>query len=113
MFVLRRLPAFLALLMLGALSLRLGLGFLPAIVLTLAMVVALFLPWNWTRGSVASLLWGGALAWVGMTLVRVQQRLQLGEPWMRLAMILIGVALFTAWSAWMLKREPNLGEARG
>lgn len=113
MFVLRRLPAFFALLMLGALSLRLGLGFLPAILLTLALVVTLFLPRKWAQVTVASLLGGGSLAWVGMTLVRVQQRLQLGEPWMRLAVILIGVALFTAWSAWMLKREANLGEVRG
>ena len=43
MFVLRRLPACLALLMLGALSLRLGLAFLVTVPLMLVLVL-LFIP---------------------------------------------------------------------
>ncbi|HCZ33277.1 MAG TPA: hypothetical protein DHV93_07365, partial [Holophagaceae bacterium] len=65
MFVLRRLPALLALLMLGALSLRLGLPFLVAVPLTLAALVLLFVPKAAIQASLALLLGAGTLAWAG------------------------------------------------
>ena len=103
MFVLRRLPALLALLMLGALSLRLGLPFLAAVPLTLAALVLLFIPKPALQVGLAVVLGCGSLAWVGMAWLRVNERLALGAPWLRMALILAAVALFTAWAAWLLR----------
>jgi hypothetical protein len=103
MFVLRRLPACLALLMLGALSLRLGLGFLAAVPLTLLLMALLFIPGTIPQMIVSAVVWGGSIAWVGMAWLRIQLRLAEGLPWMRLAIIFGAVALFTAWAAWLLR----------
>lgn len=103
MFVVRRLPAFLALLMLGALSLRLGLPFLLVLPLTLALLVLLFIPAIVVQTILSGLLWGGVLAWALMAWARVQERLAFGAPWLRLALILLAVAAFTAWSARLLR----------
>ncbi len=105
MFLLRRLPACLATLMLGALSLRLGLGFLTAVPLTLLLLVLLFIPRVIPQRITSAVVGCGALAWVGMAWLRVQQRLGEGLPWMRLAVIFAAVALFTAWAAWLLRKE--------
>lgn len=105
MFVLRRLPALLALLMLGALSMRLGWAFPMAASLTLILLVLLFIPRNPVQAALSVVLWAGALAWAAMAWMRVQQRLSEGLPWARLAAILIGVALFTAWAAWMVRER--------
>jgi hypothetical protein len=105
MFVLRRLPACLALLLLGALSLRLGAPFLAALPLTFLLLVALFLPWRKVQLGMNGLLWAGALAWVAMLAVRVNARLAEGRPWLRLAAIFVVVSLFTAWSAWMTRQR--------
>ena len=107
MFVLRRLPAFLALLMLGALALRLGLALLVALPCTLLLVALLFIPKAAVQTTLSGALWLGALAWVGTAWLRVNERLALEQPWHRLAAILGSVALFTAWSAWLL-RASNL-----
>lgn len=103
MFVLRRLPALFALLMLGALSLRLGAPFLVAVPLTFVLLVVLFLPWRTVQLGMGGLLWVGALAWLAMLAVRVDARLAEGRPWLRLAAILLAVSCFTAWSAWMTR----------
>jgi hypothetical protein len=103
MFVLRRLPACLAFLMLGALSLRLGLGFLTAVPLTLILMALLFVPRTIPQTIASAVVWGGSIAWVGMAWLRIQQRLGEGLPWMRLAVIFGAVALFTAWAAWLLR----------
>ncbi|HLP30067.1 MAG TPA: hypothetical protein VK150_01820 [Geothrix sp.] len=109
MFVLRRLPAALALLMLGALSLRLGLPFQAAVPAALALTVLLFVPRVLLQTTLAALLWAGALAWVGMAWLRVQERLAEGLPWLRLAAILGAVTLFTAWAAWLLHPRKTEG----
>jgi hypothetical protein len=116
MFVLRRLPALLACLLLGAMSLRLGLPLLVAAPLTMVFLVMLFIPKAAMQTVLANLLRAGALAWVGMAWLRVQQRLAEGQPWLRLAMILGAVALFTAWAAWLLrgtKNETSTADGRG
>lgn len=102
MSILRRLPALVALLLLGALALRLGLPFLLAVPLTAILLVALFTRPRAVQMTLAAILWAGALAWVGMGWMRVQQRLAEGLAWNRLALILGAVALFTAWAAWLL-----------
>jgi hypothetical protein len=107
MFLLRRLPAFLALLMLGARSMRLGLALLLALPLTLLLLVLLFMPRATLQTMLAALLWLGALAWVGVMWMRVGERLSSGLPWMRLAAILGAVAVFTAAAAWLLRGGPG------
>jgi hypothetical protein len=42
-----------------------------------------------------------------MAWMRVSERLTLGLPWMRLAVILGAVTLFTAWAAWLLREKKN------
>jgi hypothetical protein len=107
MFLLRRIPALLALLMLGALSLRLGLALPVAALLALACIVLLFTPKPPTQTLASALLWVGALAWIGVAAQRISERLAGGLPWLRLALIFAGVALFTAWAAWLLRTKQD------
>lgn len=111
MFVLRRVPAALALLMLGAHFLR-G-GNLLGMLLSLALLVPLFVPLAAAQGVVRWALYLGALVWVGALVQGVQLRLAFGEPWLRLALILGGVALFTALTAWPVRLRPRIPEAAG
>jgi len=53
---------------------------------------------------VSAVLWGGCLAWIGMAWLRVYERREGGQPWLRLALIFGAVTLFTAWAAWLLRR---------
>jgi hypothetical protein len=103
MFVLRRLPAFLALLLLAALSLRLGLLFLAAVPLTLLLAVLLFIPQALLQTLLSAVLWGGCIAWAGLAWLRISEHLGRGLPWHRLALIFGAVTLFTAWAAWLLR----------
>ena len=102
MFVLRRLPACLALLMLGALALRLGSAFLVTVPLTLVLLGLLFIPRALLQTILSIVLWAGSLAWLGIGWVRVNERMTLGLPWIRLVSIFGAVMLFTAWAAWLL-----------
>ncbi len=105
MFVLLRLPAFFALLMLGALSLRLGLPLWAALPATLLPLALLFIANSAVRTALSALLWAGSLAWVAMAWSRVSERLDMDLPWLRLAAILGAVAMFSAWSGWLLFQE--------
>ena len=111
MFLLRRLPALLALLMVGALSLRLGLGLLVALPLTLALLVLLFIPRNAVQTILSVVLWAGVFAWAGTACLRLSERLVLGLPWLRLVAIFAAVTLFTAWAAWLLRSTAEKTEA--
>ena len=101
MFVLRRLPACLALLLLGAHFLRFGQ--LPLVALCLALLVPLFVPRPWAQAVARWALLLGALVWLWTLVEDVRMRLAFGEPWLRLVFILGAVALFTAWTAWLLR----------
>jgi len=104
-FVLRRLPALLALLMLGAHFLRFGQ--LPLVALCLALLVPLFVPRPWAQAVTRWALLLGALVWLWTLVEDVRMRLAFGEPWLRLALILGGVVVFTAWAAWMIRSEKD------
>jgi hypothetical protein len=80
-FVLRRIPALLALLLLGALSLRLGLAPLIAAPVAVGLVVLLFIPAALLQTLLAAVLWAGVLAWAGMAWLRTGERLAAGLPW--------------------------------
>jgi hypothetical protein len=101
MFVLRRLPALLALLMLGAHFLRFGQA--PLVLLCLALLVPLFVPRPWAQAIVRWALLLGSLVWLWTLVGDIRTRLAFGEPWLRLALILGAVAAFTAWAAWLLR----------
>lgn len=104
MSILRRLPALFALLMLGAHFLRFGQW--PLVLLCLALLVPLFVPRRWAQVLVAGALALGTLVWLWTLVGDVQQRLAYGEPWLRLVLILGGVAVFTALSAWLIRPRP-------
>jgi len=99
----RVIPLFIAVLLLAAHFLRDGNWVL--------MVVTLFVPLLLLRRrrSVLSLVQAlacfGAGVWGYTTLRLVEARLAAGMPWERMALILIGVALFTLWAALLLNSE--------
>lgn len=103
MFVLRRLPALFALLMLGAHFLRAQ--DLLLVGLALALLVPLFIPKPAPQAAVRWALALGALVWLWTAIQGVRQRLAFNEPWLRMALILWAVAAFTAWSAWLLRNR--------
>lgn len=102
MSFLRVLPAQISLLLLAALFMRMGIPLILIVPLTLLGLLGVLVPWPETRTAMAVLMGIGALVWGFMTWARVHERLAYEEPWIRLACILGGVALFTAWSGWLL-----------
>ena len=101
MTFLRRLPALLALLLLGAHFLRIG--YLTLVGISLLMMVPLFISRSWAQRLVQGVLLAGAVLWGLVLAQKVHLRLLFGEPWLRLLFILGAVALFTVWSAWLLR----------
>lgn len=94
----------LALALLGAHFYRAGTW--PAVGVCVALVILLLL---WRRPWVPRLLQAGlalgTLEWLWTTVLLAQQRLALGQPWQRMAMILLAVAVFTAASALVLNQR--------
>ena len=102
MSFLRILPAQFSLLLVAALFMRLGFPLIMIVPLTGMLMLALLVPWREVRGVMTVVMGLLSLIWAFMTWLRVQERLAFGEPWSRLAGILAGVALFTAWSGWLV-----------
>lgn len=115
MAALRLIPAHFSLLLLAALFMRVGIPLILIVPLTLMLMLALLVPWPEVRALMTGALGFGALIWGFMTWLRVQERLAYGEPWSRLAGILAGVTLFTAWSAWLVwgSRKRLLQKSQG
>ena len=65
----------------------------------IALALLLALPRRWVARAAQIALGAGAAEWLWTTFVLVQQRLALGQPWIRLALILVAVAVLTAASA--------------
>ncbi len=97
----------LSFLLLGAHFLREGAW--PLVVACMAF--ALLLAWRtvWARRLVQAALALGTIEWIWTALVLVQERMAEGRPWLRLAMIMAGVALFTAVSALAPRRLERRG----
>ena len=93
MNVVRLIPAFLSILLLGAHFSRMGSP--PLVILSLVLLVVLFLKYEWAARVVQVALFYGAIEWVRSLLAYVAERTEQGEPWMRLAIILGLVSLFT------------------
>lgn len=99
-------PPALALVLLGAHFQRAGAW--PLVALAAALLVLLLAwPRRWVARAVQGALALGAVEWLWTVVVLVQARLALGMPWLRMALILGGVALFTAAAA-LVFRRPGL-----
>jgi ferredoxin len=98
-----RILTVIALLLLAAHALRTGeIGGVCFWLLGIGLVVS---PWFWKHPALAGLLGFGALLWAGVTVDLAQQRLALGLPWLRLALILGSVTLVCLVAAgWNLRR---------
>ena len=97
MNVLKLLPVVLSFLLLGAHFYRAGL--VPLTVLCVAVLFLLFLRKRWVPRLFQILLLVGAFEWLRTLYVFAAMRIAWDQPWGRLALILGGVALFTALSA--------------
>ena len=93
---LRLLPVFISLLLLAAHFFRAGQTFLAA--LPLILMAFLIVREKWVAWLIQLALVLGAIEWI-RTLVSVAEvRLEYGMPWVRMAVILGAVAVFTALS---------------
>ena len=100
----RAIPAILAFLLLAAHCSRAG--WLPLVVLCLAAPVLLFLGRRWALTTAKALLAAGVLEWVRTLTVIAIGRQAAGQAWLRMALILGVVAVFTAVAAlWLRPRE--------
>ena len=97
MYVVRLIPAFLSALLLGAHFSRMG--WTPLVILSLLIPVVLFFRYEWAARLVQVALIYGAIEWVRTLLFFVAERNEQGQPWIRLAIILGFVAVFTGSSA--------------
>lgn len=106
MTLLSLVPATLSLLLLAAHFFR-G-GFLVPTILALAATVLLFVRRRWAGRSLQVLLLLGAAEWCRtLGLIALQRRAE-GLPWLRMALILGGVALFAALAAAILETPPAM-----
>jgi hypothetical protein len=101
---LRLLPVILSLLLLGAHFSRHNLTFL--IVLPVALLGLLFVRQPWVARLVQWILVIAAIEWLRTAAVLAMQRQDLGMPWMRSAVILGAVCIFTLLSALVFRSHP-------
>jgi hypothetical protein len=103
MNILRLLPVFISFLLLAAHFLRAGQMVISLVLLSLLLL--LLLRKTWVPWVIQTILLLGAVEWL-MTLYSVAQvRIELGSPWMRMAVILGAVALFTALSCLVFRSK--------
>ncbi len=112
MTLLLLLPPALALAVLGAHFYRAASW--PLLLASVALIGLLAVPRAWAARLVQACLLAGALEWAWTAFVFVQERIALGRPWTRLAVILAVVALLTAAAALVfrhgrLRRRYGLG----
>jgi hypothetical protein len=93
---LRLFPAALALLVLGAHFLRAG--HLALVAAALALVALLFVRRPWAARAVQGALVLGAVEWLRTLALLAEERRAAGAPYLRMTLILAGIALATALS---------------
>jgi hypothetical protein len=104
MNIVRLLPIFLSAILLTAHFFRARM-FLPLVV-SLALPFVLLVPRRWAARLVQTALMLGALEWIRTVLMLVMERQAAGRPWMRMAIILMSVAVFTAASGLVFRFGP-------
>ena len=103
MNVLKLLPVILSFLLLGAHFFRAG--HLALTVLSLSILLLLFVRKSWVPRLIQAALVLAALEWLRSLLMLVYLRIEWGEPWQRLAVILGGVVLFTLLSSLVFRAK--------
>jgi len=106
-FFLSRLAPALALMLLGAHFARTGTWI--AVALCAGAIALLVVQRTWAVRVVQATLALGTVEWLRTAFLLVQERLALGRPWMRLALILLALTAFTAFSAWVVRRVRRRG----
>ena len=94
----------LALLLLAAHLYRAGL--LPAAAVCVALIGLLAVPHAWAARTVQIALVAGSLEWLRMLARFVSERIAMGQPYLRLVLILLAVAVFTAAAALVFRSYP-------
>ena len=89
--------------MLGAHFLRFG-AMVPAIILALLPCLFFFKKKFLINGLQLGLIAGCAFVWLPTLLNIAQMRMAMGEPWVRMACILIGVIVFNLYTAWSIHK---------
>ncbi|MEJ2238624.1 MAG: hypothetical protein P8X82_10035 [Gemmatimonadales bacterium] len=79
----------------------------PLVVVSLALPLILLVSRPWAARLTQLLVFIAGVEWLRTTLVLVAGRQDSGEPWVRLAVILVSVALFTMASS-LVFRSPAL-----
>ncbi len=102
-FALALVPA-LALLLLAAHFYRSGLW--PLALAAMVLNALLIVPRAWAARTVQVALLGGSLEWLRALAAFVGERVALGQPYLRLLVILLAVALFTAGAALVFRAYP-------
>ena len=101
--VARLLLPFLALLLLAAHFYRAGWMWLAALSAALILLLAVPRPWAARTLQVALVL--GAFEWLRTLAAFAAMRMALGQPYLRLALILGAVAAFTLLAAWVFQQR--------
>jgi len=102
MTFLRVLPAQFCFLLIAALFMRLGFPLVMILPLLVMLMLGLLVPWSQFRALMTLPLALATLLWLAIAYGRVQERLAEDRPWIRLASILVGVAAFNGWAAWLV-----------
>jgi len=103
MNVLRLLPVILSFFLLAAHFFRAG--HLVLTVLSLSILLLLFVKKSWVPRVIQTALVLAALEWLRSLFMLVQVRMEWGQPWQRLAVILGGVVLATLLSALVFRAK--------
>jgi hypothetical protein len=104
MNLLRLLPVIISFLLLAAHFFRPG-HLVPAGI-SITILFLLFLREAWVPLVIQIALYLAAFEWMRTMYELVQLRIEIGEPWTRLAIILGAVALFTALSGLVFRSKP-------
>jgi hypothetical protein len=111
---LKLLPVFISFLLLAAHFFREGHTVIVIILLIIPLLLLIRKPWvPWVMQAVLLL---GAAEWLNTLYFIAQMRVEFGMPWVRMALIMGAVALFTAcsglvfWSKTLHKRYTDAGD---
>jgi hypothetical protein len=97
----RLLPVIISLLLLGAHYYRAG--YIPLVAIMGAAVLILLIRQPWAARIVQALLVIGAIEWIRTAFGLVMTRQSMGMPWVRLSLILGGVALLAIGSIFIFR----------
>jgi hypothetical protein len=100
---LRLLPVFISFLLMAAHLVRAGQMVMACVLL--ALLLLLVLKKNWVPWVIQLILLLGAVEWLRTLYSVAQMRIEFGMPWMRMAIILGAVALFTALSCLVFRSK--------